>query len=208
MIRVKVCGITRLEDARAAARLGASALGFVFWPKSPRYIDPARARTIADDLEPFVMPVGVFVDQPRALVEDVAASVGLGAVQLHGAETAEYIAALGRRVIKSVALQPGLDPAVVDALPPGVVVLLDVHDPVRRGGTGRTIDWTLARAVASRRRSVLAGGLRPENVALAIARVDPLAVDVSSGVESAPGIKDAGRMRAFFDAVRAAGGSV
>jgi phosphoribosylanthranilate isomerase len=208
MTRIKVCGITRLEDARVACRLGASAVGFVFWPKSPRYIDPARARAIADDLEPFVTPVGVFVDQPKAYVEDVAAAVGLGAVQLHGAETAEYIAGLGRRVIKSVGLEAGLDPAVVDALPPGVVVLLDVHDPVRRGGTGRTVDWKLARAVAARRQSVLAGGLRPENVGLAIARVGPHAVDVSSGVESSPGVKDAGRMRAFFEAVRGAGGSV
>jgi phosphoribosylanthranilate isomerase len=208
MIRIKICGITRLEDARVAVKLGASALGFVFWPDSPRYIDPARARAIVDDLEPFVTPVGVFVDQPKALVEDVAGSVGLGALQLHGSETVDYIEGLGRRVIKSVAIDASTDPSVVDALPPGVTILLDVHDPVRRGGTGRTVDWAIARDIARRRHAVLAGGLRPDNVGSAIARVRVLAVDVSSGVESTPGVKDAGKLRAFFDAVKMAGGSV
>jgi phosphoribosylanthranilate isomerase len=207
MIRVKVCGITRLEDARIASSLGASALGFVFWPDSPRYIDPARARAIVENLEPFVTAVGVFVDQPRAWVQEVAATVGLGAVQLHGSETAGYIDGIGPRVIKAVAVEPDFDASVIDRLPPGVAVLLDVHDPVRRGGTGRTVDWSIAREIVKRRQTVLAGGLRAENVGLAIARVRARAVDVSSGVEASPGVKDAGRMRAFFEAVRVAGGS-
>jgi phosphoribosylanthranilate isomerase len=208
MIRVKVCGITRLEDARVASSLGASALGFIFWPDSPRAIDPARARAIVDELDPFVTPVGVFVDQPRAFVEDVAASVQLGAVQLHGSETLDYIAGLTRPVIKSVAVQHDTDPSIVDEWPSGVTILLDVHDPVKHGGTGRTVDWSAARAIATRRRAVLAGGLQPENVGEALARVPAAAVDVSSGVESSPGVKDAGRLRAFFDAVRSAGGSL
>jgi phosphoribosylanthranilate isomerase len=128
-------------------------------------------------------------------------------VQLHGSETAGYIDGIGPRVIKAVAVEPDFDASLIDRLPPGVAVLLDVHDPVRRGGTGRTVDWSIAREIVKRRQTVLAGGLRAENVGLAIARVRARAVDVSSGVEASPGVKDAGRMRAFFEAVRVAGGS-
>jgi phosphoribosylanthranilate isomerase len=197
---VKICGITRVEDAQAAVAGGASALGFVFWPKSPRYIDPARARDIVATLPPSVTPIGVFVDQPADEVNAIVAQVGLGAVQLHGSEDEKYVQAMTRPVVKAVAVG-GDKPSAVDRWPSDVTVLLDVHDPVKKGGTGRTIDWTAASDIATRRRIVLAGGLTPENVGEAIARVRPYGIDVSSGVEAEPGIKDHGRLKALFEAV-------
>lgn len=200
---VKICGITRREDADAAVEAGAAALGFVFWPNSPRAIDPFRARTIVAGLPPFVSAVGVFVDQPQEYVNGVANLVQLSAVQLHGEERGEYVSGIDRPVVKAVALRNGLAPAAgaVEAWPSRVLVLLDVHDPVRRGGTGRTVDWSVAAGIARRRRVVLAGGLTAENVGEAIARVRPFGIDVSSGVEAAPGIKDHGRIKALFEAV-------
>jgi phosphoribosylanthranilate isomerase len=194
---VKICGITLAEDAEAAVKAGAAAIGFVFWPGSPRFIDPYRARAIAATLPPFVTSVGVFVNQPIEYVTGVASLVRLGAVQLHGDETIEYAAALSRPVVK--ALSPGDGQAA--AWPARTMLLLDVHDPVRRGGTGRTIDWTAAARVAAERRILLAGGLTPENVAEAVLRVLPFGIDVSSGVERAPGVKDHERLRALFEAV-------
>jgi len=139
----------------------------------------------------------VFVNQPIEYVIGVASLVRLGAVQLHGDETIEYAAALSRSVVK--ALSPGDGQAA--AWPARTMLLLDVHDPVRRGGTGRTIDWTAAARVAAERRVLLAGGLTPENVAEAVLRVRPFGIDVSSGVERAPGVKDHQRLRALFEAV-------
>jgi phosphoribosylanthranilate isomerase len=199
---VKICGITRLEDAKAAGEAGANALGFVFWPGSPRFIDPYRARAIVARLPAFVAAVGVFVNQPADYVTSVASLVRLGAVQLHGDETVTYAAGLGRPVIKSIAV--GEKTPSVDGWPSDVTVLLDVHDPVKRGGTGRRVDWSAAAAVASTRRAILAGGLTPANVTEAIARVQPFGIDVSSGVERAPGVKDHERIAALFDAVRRA----
>ncbi len=206
MVRVKVCGVTRLEDARLACELGASALGFVFWPESPRFIEPDRARAITDELEPFVATVGLFVDQSVDEIERVAAIARLSVIQLHGSESRAHFDAMTRPVIKSVAVDPSVDLRAIDEIPVHVTVLLDVLDPVRRGGSGRTIDWSIAQRVAARRPSVLAGGLRADNVGAAIGQVKPAAVDVSSGVESSPGIKDPGKLQAFFEAVRLAGG--
>ena len=198
---VKICGITRLEDAEAAVAAGAGAIGFIFWPDSPRFIDPYRARTIAAALPPFVTPVGVFVNQPLDHVNSVANLVRLGAVQLHGDETPGFAAAVSVPVMKAVS--SGHEEMA--SWPERVRLLLDVHDPVARGGTGRTIDWTAAAAIAAQREIVLAGGLTPDNVAEAIARVRPFGIDVSSGVERAPGIKDHRRLRALFEAVHDAG---
>jgi len=198
---VKICGITRPEDAEAAVEAGAGAIGFIFWPKSPRFIDPHRARAIAAALPPFVTAVGVFVNQPLAYVNGVASLVALGAVQLHGDETPEYAASVSRPVMKAVSV--GRDEARV--WPSRVRLLLDVHDPVARGGTGRTIDWAAAADLAARREVILAGGLTPDNVADAVARVRPFGIDVSSGVERAPGIKDHERLRALFEAVHDSG---
>ena len=199
---VKICGITRLEDAQAAVAAGANALGFVFWPKSPRRVSVETARAIVSTLPPSVTAIGVFVDQPADEVTAIAAEVGLGAVQLHGNESAQYVQSMTRPVVKAVALQKDGDgTSGVDSWPSDVTVLLDVHDPVKKGGTGRTIDWNAASAIAKRRNIILAGGLTPENVGEAIARVRPYGIDVSSGVEEKPGIKDHGRLRALFEAV-------
>ena len=203
---VKICGITRREDAEAAVSAGADALGFVFWPDSPRCIDPFRARAIVSTLPPFVTPVGVFVDQPAEYVNGVGSLANLGAVQLHGEESRDYARTMTRPVMKAVSLRDDTvaAPGSIDAWPARVVILLDVHDPVRRGGTGRTLDWAAAAAVtaaARGRKIVLAGGLTADNVGEAIARVRPFGIDVSSGVEVAPGIKDHRRLKALFEAI-------
>ena len=204
---VKICGITRLEDAEAAVSGGASAIGFIFWPNSPRFVDPHRARTIAAALPPFVTVVGVFVNQPLDYVNGVASLVRLSAVQLHGDETPDFAVKVSSPVIKAIGCRPGPSGPgdAITAWPSRVRLLLDVHDPVARGGTGRTIDWAAAARVAARREILLAGGLTPDNVADAIARVRPFGIDVSSGVERAPGIKDHRRLRALFEAVHDSG---
>ena len=203
---VKICGITRLEDAEAAIQLGAGAIGFVFWPKSPRYVDPERARTIVATLPPFIATVGVFVDQTARLVNGVAARAGLSAVQLHGDEPVEMLEEIERPVVKALALRASTTAEDADVWPSRVRLLIDAHDPEQRGGTGRTVDWKRAAAVAARRPVLLAGGLNAANVADAIRMVKPFGIDVSSGVESSPGMKDHARMRALFEAVEACAG--
>jgi phosphoribosylanthranilate isomerase len=199
---VKVCGITRLQDADLAAEQGASAIGFIFWPGSPRYISPEAARAVVRAKASGVKAVGVFVDEPVERVQQIADLVGLDMVQLHGSEPASVVRNLSSAlpVIKSVALNNG---STVDltGFDEDVLILLDAHDPARHGGTGRTIDWTAARAIASSRRTILAGGLTPENVGEAVAAVRPYGIDVSSGVESTPGVKDASRLTRFFEAL-------
>jgi phosphoribosylanthranilate isomerase len=200
-VLVKICGITRLEDAHAAVDAGAHALGFLFWPRSPRVIESSRARSIVRTLPPFVTPVGLFVNQPADEVNAIADRVGLGAVQLHGDETPAYAEAIERPVLKVVHLGAPSSAEEIDSWPARVVLLVDVYDREHRGGTGRVADWPRAAAVAAKRRTLLAGGLRPENVAEAIARVRPFGIDVSSGVEIRPGVKDHRLIRALFEAV-------
>lgn len=205
MARVKVCGMTRLADTRLACRLGASAVGFVFWEQSPRWIEPRAAAEIAAALPAGVLAAGVFVNAPVERICKLVDRVGLGAVQLHGDETPEQIRKLPAEVmlIKAAAVR---SPADVDAalkLPERLTVLLDAHDPRRRGGTGRRVDWKLAAEVARRRRTFLAGGLGPDNVAQAIAAVRPYGVDASSRLEASPGVKDPARLRAFLAAAGA-----
>ena len=199
--RVKICGITRAEDGLLAAELGASAVGFIFWPGSARFVSPDAAREIVTLLPANVVPVGVFVDQPSSEVGEVARRVRLGAVQLHGHESIAYALGLMEPVIKAVPVTGTFDPASLDTVPESVTVLLDAHDPIKRGGTGRTIDWTLAARAAARRRVILSGGLNPENVREAIDAVRPYGIDLSSGVESAPGVKNHTKLRALFDAL-------
>ena len=200
--RVKICGVRRLEDALLAAELGADAVGFVFWPESPRFIDPYRARDIARRLPPFLTTVGVFVDQPADFVNGVADLMALGAVQFHGKEAPSEYARASHRVIKAVAVGDAFDRRRdLDPVPPHVTVLLDAHDPIKRGGTGKAIDWAIAADAAQHRRVILSGGLHPANVQSAIDAVRPYAVDTSSGVESAPGVKDGDKLRAFFAAL-------
>ncbi len=160
-LRVKVCGLLRVEDAVLAVELGATAVGFIFWPRSPRFIDPATARTIASALPPAVARVGVFVDQAAEFVKQVAETVPLDVVQLHGNESVADYAQVGVPLIKAIAVSVPFDGSVMDAVPEDVTVLLDAHDPERRGGTGRTIDWSVAAAMAARRPTILSGGLNP-----------------------------------------------
>jgi phosphoribosylanthranilate isomerase len=195
---VKICGITRLQDAQAAIAHGASAIGFVFWPASPRFIDPYRARQIAAALPPFVAAVGVFVNQSSTYIDGVASVVPLTVIQLHGDESPAFAESLSRPVLKAVT---GLDAGAAAAWPDRVMLLVDAHDPVRRGGTGEKADWTLAASLAQQRHVFLAGGLTPDNIAIAVAEVRPFGVDVSSGVESSPGVKDPRRIAALFNAI-------
>ena len=200
---VKICGIRRREDAALAVELGAAALGFVFWPGSPRFIDPYRARVITASLPLGVTAVGVFVDQPPDYVFGVARLLNLGAVQLHGDEPPESYARSTHRIIKAVPVTNGFDPKrAMAGVTARATVLLDAHDPVKRGGTGTTIDWTQAAAAARLRPIILSGGLNAGNARAAIDSVRPYGIDVSSGVESSPGIKDAEKLRALFAAVR------
>lgn len=203
--RVKVCGIRRLDDARLAVELGASALGFVFWPRSPRVVAVDAARDITRRLPPFVATVGVFVDQPREEVLETAARAGMTVIQLHGDEDAAAYAGSPFRVIKALPVGRDFTMAAVDGVPAGMTVLLDAHDPIRRGGTGQRVEWTVAAAAAGRRPVILSGGLNADNVQEAVRTVQPHAVDVSSGVELAPGQKDQSKLRAFFAALQSVG---
>jgi phosphoribosylanthranilate isomerase len=200
-VLVKICGITRLDDAEAAVDAGAHALGFVFWRDSPRFIDPYRVRAIVRRLPAFMTTVGVFVNQPTEYVAGIASLVPLHAVQLHGDEPVAHANNVGRPVIKALTLDVASQPDRLALWPGCVTILLDVHDPVRRGGTGRPLDWAAAAAIAAQRRIVLAGGLTPDNVAEAIDRVRPFGIDVSCGVERSPGVKDHGRIRALCRAL-------
>ncbi len=201
MVYVKVCGITNVEDAQLAVESGASAIGMVFWPESPRFVDPQRAATVRSVLPPSVLPVGVFVDQSVSYVRRVAEMVNLGAVQLHGCESYEYCQSIGFPIIKAVTVENGKMMTALSDVPETATVLLDAHDPIKKGGTGKSIDWESARSVAKSRKVILSGGLRPETVALGFKTVQPFGVDVSSGVEQYPGRKDPARLRSFFKAL-------
>lgn len=201
-VRVKICGVRRLEDALLAANLGAAAIGFVFWPESPRFIDPFRAKRIVAALPPLVATVGVFVNQAPEHAGSIARLLNLAAVQLHGNEDPQPFIRLGYRVIKALPVGDTFDEAAVARVPPPVTILLDAQDPIRRGGTGQTIDWSVAARVAALRRAILSGGLNPANVRAAIDQVRPYAIDVSSGVEASPGVKDPDKLRALFQALQ------
>jgi len=198
--RIKICGITRAEDAAAAIAAGADAIGFVFWPGSPRVVTAAAAAGIAREA-PVVARVGVFVNaEPREVVAAVRIA-GLSAVQLHGDEDVEAYAGCGAPLIKAIAVSSEADVERALALPAGVTVLVDAADDERRGGTGRRAHWALAARIAAARPVMLAGGLNADNVGVAIAKVHPWAVDVSSGVETRPGVKDARAIAAVCRAV-------
>lgn len=185
-----------------AAELGATWVGFLFWPESPRWILPSAAAEILQGLPPHVIGVGVFVNQTRKEIASITNEVGLGAVQLHGAEPPALCAQLGGRVIKAVALSDDSTERAADSVWSEATVLLDADDPERKGGTGRCVNWAVAAKIAQRRKTILSGGLTSENVGSALCQVAPYGVDVSSGVEAEPGIKDPDRLRCFFDAVR------
>jgi phosphoribosylanthranilate isomerase len=204
MIRIKICGITNLEDALLAAELGADALGFIFYPPSPRAVAADEARAIIAQLPPFITTVGVFVDEDAALVNELAASVGLDWLQLHGKETPEYCRSLERRVIKVFRIQDENSLAgLADYRGAAQAFLLDTYKKGVAGGTGEVFDWDLALKAKQYGPIILSGGLTPANVARAITIAQPQAVDVASGVEAAPGKKDAEKLRAFFREVNA-----
>ena len=199
---IKVCGLTRQADALVAVEAGATALGFVFWPQSPRFVSPATARAIVSTLPPGILSVGVFVNETVDGIRAAVAASGIGMVQLHGDEGSSYAAALACPLIRACGVDEA--EAAIAAWPGDVTLLVDARDPVRRGGTGRQVDWSRAAGIAQRRRMLLAGGLTPENVSAAIRAVRPYGVDVSSGVEAAPGVKDAGKVARFVASARAA----
>jgi phosphoribosylanthranilate isomerase len=200
---VKICGVTSLEDALAAVRLGADAIGFNFWPRSKRYLLPATAGGIAARLPPGVATFGVFVDPSRAELEEALAASRVGVAQLHGDEPPDLALGLPVPVVKAIRV---MDRDSLAALASWEVraFLLDSAS-AGYGGSGKTFDWSLAAAVAAELPVFLAGGLGPENVAEAVRAVRPLGVDVASGVESAPGVKDAAKMKQFIARAKEAG---
>ena len=200
IVRIKICGVTRLEDALLASRLGADALGFNFWPKSKRHVTAAAARQIIARLPPFVTPVGVFVNQSEGEMRAIAAETGIQVFQLHGDEPPELCSRLPLPVVKAV---PVDQVSTLSKLLSYEVQAFLLDTPSRGyGGTGLPFDWSLAEGVSEAAPVILAGGLTPENVADAVRAVHPWAVDVASGVESSPGVKDADRMLRFVTAVR------
>jgi len=199
-VRIKICGVTRLEDALAAARLGADALGFNFWPGSKRHLTAAAARRIISRLPPFVTPVGVFVNQAEGELRAIAAESGIQVFQLHGDEPPELCSRLPLPVVKAI---PVDQVRTLSKLLSYEVQAFLLDTPSRGyGGSGEPFDWSLAEGVSEVAPVILAGGLTPENVADAVRAVRPWAVDVASGVESSPGVKDPERMSRFITAVR------
>lgn len=199
MTRVKICGISDVENALVAAEAGADAIGLVFAP-SRRRVTVEQAREIVDALPPFVTTVGLFVDEDPARIEEVADACRLDVVQLHGSESPGFCAALGRTVIKAIRVKDAASLAVMDGYRVAGF-LLDSYHPEVAGGTGRTFDWDLAEQVSGRYRVILSGGLTPANVTEAIEKVRPHGVDVSSGVET-DGRKDPAKIREFVMRVR------
>ena len=201
-VRVKICGITRVEDALAAAAAGADAIGLVFYAKSPRAVDIEQARAILAALPPFVTTVGLFVDAERSELERILASVPLDLLQFHGDESVQQCEAFGRPYIKALRVKAGDDIAAqVARYPSAQGILLDAYVESVPGGTGEAFDWSLIPQTLSKP-LILAGGLRPDNVAEAVSRVRPYAVDVSGGVEASKGVKDVEKVGAFIRAAR------
>lgn len=202
--RVKICGITRVEDAELAVRLGADALGLVFFQASKRAVSIAQAQAVRNRLSAFVALTGLFVNADSAEIHKVLEQVRIDCLQFHGEETPEFCASFGVPYIKAIRVHQGLDvPALVAQYQRASAILLDSFDPHQAGGTGHTFDWTVARDCVQRCQVpiILAGGLTAQNVAAAIKEVQPYAVDVSSGVESVPGLKCPDKMQAFFKEV-------
>lgn len=199
---VKICGITRTADALAAARHGAHAVGLVFYKPSPRYVDPDTAAAIIRVLPPFITTVGLFVDADANEVREIVAHTGVQCLQFHGAESADFCASFDVPYLKAVRIRPGVDLLqYARDFSSAKALLLDAYQEGLHGGTGAVFDWELIPRMVPLP-LVLSGGLTPENVADAIRRVHPTAVDVSSGVEASKGIKDEAKIAAFITGVR------
>jgi phosphoribosylanthranilate isomerase len=214
MVRVKICGITSLQDAELACKLGAHAIGLNFYPKSPRAVSPFTAEEIIRQLPPLVTTVGVFVNWAPQPVLALAKALRLAAVQLHGDESPEVVAEIAGKIPVIKAFRVGQGSPKGGPKPNfaryknASAFLLDADSKGQFGGTGHTADWQVAKTAARTHHIFLAGGLTPENVAEAIRVVKPYAVDVASGVESRPGKKDPGKLRAFFKAIVSANGKL
>lgn len=204
-MKIKICGITNTADAEVAVAAGADALGFIMYRKSPRWVEPAVARSIIAGLPPFVLPVGVFVNAEAERVRILMDECGFALAQLHGDESALYCQDLGRPVLKALRLKDrGAFLALAEFQGRANVrgILIDAFSDQAYGGTGQTVDWTLAEEAARSTPVILAGGLNPSNVAGAIQVVRPYGVDASSGVEKSPGKKDHHKLKAFIEAAR------
>ncbi len=200
--RIKICGITRVEDALAAVELGADAIGLVFYPPSPRAVSVAQAREILATLPPFVTSVGLFVNNERAAMESLLAQLPIDLLQFHGDESPQQCRGFGRPYIKALRMRPGQAVgAEMDRFTDAQGFLLDTYQEGVPGGTGQVFDWSLVPKDYPKP-LVLAGGLTPENVAQAVSQVRPYAVDVSGGVEAGKGIKDKSKIAAFIRGVR------
>jgi phosphoribosylanthranilate isomerase len=203
MIKIKICGITNLDDALAAADAGADALGFNFYKKSPRYVDPEKAAEIIAQLPPFVMPVGVFVNEREEKIQEIQQLTCMQAIQLHGDESPEFCQRFGGRVIKAFQVKDKESIKHMVHYHVGAF-LLDSYRNGVRGGTGDAFDWHLAVVAKTFGKVILAGGLTPENVAEAVKLVQPYGVDVAGGVEKEKGIKDHAKIKKFISEVRRA----
>ncbi len=204
-VKIKICGITNQQDAKAAVEAGADALGFVFYAKSPRCIEPAVAQRIIAQLPPFVLSVGVFVNHDRDTIRKIFDECGLTFAQLHGDETPEFCELLGRPVLRALRLRDRGSLLALAEYKGRMGVrgfIVDAFSTQAYGGTGQTVDWALAREVAQATPILLAGGLTSDNVQEAIQHVQPYGVDVSSGVEKSPVRKDHEKIRTFTGAVR------
>ena len=201
MFRVKVCGVTEARGLDAAVTAGADAVGFNFWPGSPRHVTIETARHLVRRLPAHVETVGVFVNQPRAEVLDILGATGIRWAQFHGEEAPAELNGFPHPWFPALRPSEHQEPRLADWMSP--CVLLDAHDPSARGGTGRAVDWQRAAVWARERPLILAGGLGPETVAAAVALVRPAAVDLNSGVESAPGVKDPHRLSRALAALAA-----
>jgi phosphoribosylanthranilate isomerase len=204
MVHVKICGITSVEDAQAAVEAGADALGFVFYPPSPRYVTPAQAKQIAQTLPPFVTTVGLFVDVALDMVNDIAARCGLDRIQLHGRETPEFCRRVKQPVIKAFRIKNADSMAHLSGYSVSAYLLDTYVAGALPGGTGASFAWHLAAQAKPYGPVILAGGLTPENVETAIAQIRPYGVDVSTGVERAPGLKDHRKVHEFIVRAKAA----
>lgn len=203
MIKIKICGITTLEDALVAAEAGADALGFNFYKKSPRCIEPDRAAEIIEQLPPFIVPVGIFVNEREDKIREIKARTCIQAVQFHGDESPEFCQRFGGRVIKAFQVRDKETLKTMAHYRVGAFLLDSYKDDVR-GGTGVTFDWHLAVVAKTFGKVILAGGLNPENVAEAVKLVQPYGVDVAGGVERDKGIKDHAKIKKFITEVRRA----
>ncbi len=204
-MKIKICGITNREDADGAVAAGADALGFVMYRKSPRWVDPSVARTIVAGLPPFVLPVGVFVNEEGETVRALMDECGFVFAQLHGDESPLYCQDLRRPALKALRLKDRDTILTLAGFQGQANVrgfVIDAYSDHTYGGTGQTVDWTLALEAAQSAPIILAGGLNPANVAEAIRMVRPYGVDVSSGVEKSPGKKDHHKLKAFIEAAR------